>query len=432
MKRGCCMALVVWLPIVLSTASAKDSPAIEELRAQLADQQQQIDRLQSENKGNDWTISAKRGLRIKSADGKTAFRVGGRLHLDSAFYQQDKRALGNGAEIRRARIYVSGRLNKRWRYRAEYDFSGNRTAVKDAWAGVFLSNGIRIKAGQFLAPFSLETLTSSNNILLTERALPAVFSPGYKVGISVAKGGENWGASGSGYGESVASDNGAALDSGWGAATRATWRPLGSGRNLWHVGTSIEYRELDSNQTIRLRTTPETHVAQTRLLDTDDISSVKSIQNIGVETAVQYGPVFMQAEYIHSGLQRNASKSSGKNRDLNFSGAYLAGSWMLTGEQRAYSVRNGVFKGINPRSDTGAWELVLRYSVLDLSDRKIDGGEEQNWALGVNWYPNSNVRLMANYIRAEADPSTAEVKPNSLRGATEKADILQFRWQIVF
>ncbi len=418
MMRGYRSGAIALLPIVLSIANAREAAS--------------VDVSQTQEKGSDWTIRVKSGLRVKSADGRTAFRLGGRLHLDSAFYQDDKRAFDNGAEVRRARIYVSGRINKRWRYRAEYDFSGKKTAVKDAWAGAFLSNGIRIKAGRFLAPFSLETLTSSNNILFTERALPTVFSPGYKIGISVAKSGSDWGATGSVYEESDASNNSATLDSGWGSAARVTWRPLRSGRDLWHLGASVDYRKLDSGQSIRFRTTPETHIARTRLLDTDDISSVNTVQNLGLETAVQYGPVFMQAEYIQSGVRRNASKSSGKNRDLDFAGAYLSASWMLTGEQRPYSARNGVFKGIDPRSKTGAWELALRYSVLDLSDRKIDGGEERNWALGVNWYPDSNVRLMANYIRADADPSTAEVKPNSLRGVTEKIDILQFRWQVVF
>jgi phosphate-selective porin OprO/OprP len=51
----------------------------------------------------------------------------------------------------------------------------------------------------------------------------------------------------------------------------------------------------------------------------------------------------------------------------------------------------------------GAWEVALRYSHLDLNDDNIRGRELSDITVGLNWYLNSYLRLMFNYIRADLD-----------------------------
>jgi phosphate-selective porin OprO/OprP len=39
----------------------------------------------------------------------------------------------------------------------------------------------------------------------------------------------------------------------------------------------------------------------------------------------------------------------------------------------------------------------------------VKGGAERDATVGVNWYPDDNIRLMADYTRAHADPSASSV-----------------------
>lgn len=92
------------------------------------------------------------------------------------------------------------------------------------------------------------------------------------------------------------------------------------------------------------------------------------------------------------------------NDDPTFDGYHVQASYLLTGESRSY--RNGVFGGVTPANETlGAWEVAARYSHVDLNDSGVDGGEQENITLGVNYYARSNVRFMANYIFVDVEDS---------------------------
>lgn len=86
-----------------------------------------------------------------------------------------------------------------------------------------------------------------------------------------------------------------------------------------------------------------------------------------------------------------------------------------------FSRRNGTFRSVRPDRDWGALELAVRYSTLDLDDGDITGGEQSNAAIGLNWYANTNFRVMANFIRYDADPNR--------NGIDEDGNIIQIRIQ---
>ena len=48
----------------------------------------------------------------------------------------------------------------------------------------------------------------------------------------------------------------------------------------------------------------------------------------------------------------------------------------------------------------GAWEVVGRWSYLDLNDANIEGGRLNDLTFGVNWYLTPYMRLMANMVHS--------------------------------
>ena len=69
----------------------------------------------------------------------------------------------------------------------------------------------------------------------------------------------------------------------------------------------------------------------------------------------------------------------------SMAGTFFA-SWFPTGETRPYIAEIGNFGQIVPKHDYGAVELAARLSRIDLTDKDITGGVEQNITFGVNWY----------------------------------------------
>ena len=118
-----------------------------------------------------------------------------------------------------------------------------------------------------------------------------------------------------------------------------------------------------------------------------------------------HGPISLQGEYALADV--NTSNSMG---DPSFTGAYVAATWTLTGESRTYKNSEARFGTVSPdkpfdgeEGGNGAWELALRYSMVDLADSFVTGGELNGVTVGVNWYLNPFTRMMFNYVFADLD-----------------------------
>ena len=73
------------------------------------------------------------------------------------------------------------------------------------------------------------------------------------------------------------------------------------------------------------------------------------------------------------------------------------------------------------------FEVAARYSALDLQSGLTNGGRLEDVTAGVNWYPDRNIRVLADYIHSHADPA-----PTALRVGKIDSDAfvarLQFAW----
>lgn len=388
-------------------------------------------------------VSLKDGIKIKSQDGAFQAQIGAYAQLDSGFYSDDPSDFSDATQLRRARLSVAGTVYQDWDYKVEADFAGttqdtgttNEVTITDAYLRYTGFKPLSFTAGNFKVPFSLEAVSSAKYITFMERGLPFAFLNLRLLGGMVAASGDNWTTSLGGFGDSVTSEN--SDDEGKSVAARITYAPFFQSDRVLHLGASGAWRQPSQNATapfnrrVRFRSKPESNPINDpdtggRLVDTGTIpGDVQDLSLFGAELAGVYGPFSIQGEYIRTEVDRNVDDS------LVFDGYYGYASWFLTGESRNYKANKGIFDILVPNNPfslasggLGAWELAARYSEIDLNDDAVSGGRERNITAGLNWYPNSYIRFMANYIHVlEIDGGPHD---------EEDLDIFQLRAQVAY
>jgi phosphate-selective porin OprO/OprP len=358
------------------------------------------------------------GLRYRSDDGAVRLKLGGRLHYDTAWYDDDLTPIADNADVRRLRLELSGRVGDDWSFKIDRDVGGTSRGWKNVWLAWSGIDHLRLSAGNQIAPFGVEQLQSSNSTLLMERSLMSALTPSFLKGVQARYALGDWTATAGYFGDPLGDEFGQNNASGQGPLGRLTFAPQHRRYRTLHLGASIQQRSLDAGSEFRLRTRPESGVADAVLLDTGRIVDADEFVAYGAEGIWRYRGWSAQAEYVRMDLQRHVGS------DLRFDGGYAQLGYVLTGESRRYSRASGTLGGIRPRHDWGALEVALRYSQLDLQDGNVSGGVGRNLGAGLNWYLNRNVALSANFIRARARPNR--------RGDDETANVLQLRAQIHF
>jgi phosphate-selective porin OprO and OprP len=180
-----------------------------------------------------------------------------------------------------------------------------------------------------------------------------------------------------------------------------------SGGHVFYSGSGTN----GGSQSLRFRDRPEIRVDGTRLIDTGSINA-KTGDMWSVDAGGNYENFFLGGEYTQFTMDRTTGVGTHVVDHPSFSGFYVEGSWILTGESKTYSpgaINNevGGFNAPVPSApfslsgdSWGAWELAARYSYTDLNYDStsalpdIIGGKEQIIALALNWYLNRNVRVM--------------------------------------
>lgn len=379
---------------------------------------------------------------IKDKLGDFSWRTSGRIHYDAAMFNGDGAFnQADNSQVRRMRIGVAGTLNSNWRFKTEYDFKEVDTGIaglKDAYIDyVGKLPGIdpaklttSVKIGQSHEPFSFELVSSSNNSLFLERALPvntiAGFvgerNPGlkfsantdnftYTVGVFATRQqetvngvtvdcvvpagppGTKFTCTGTGGQEDTAPRD---FNDGHAVTGRVTWAPWRDGGHVLHLGAAASYREFLDRNTVRLRERWEINETNTRLIDTGNFAADNFMRG-NFELVLVEGPFTFQSEYL-------AMRVNARTANPFFDGYYASVGYFLTGESRPYNFKDGIWDNVKPlgqvgKGGWGAWELVARFSEMDLNDDTITGGRERNLTAGLNWWPVQNVRFQANYVK---------------------------------
>jgi phosphate-selective porin OprO/OprP len=177
-------------------------------------------------------------------------------------------------------------------------------------------------------------------------------------------------------------------------AVRVTARPLASvdGRAYLHVGLGGRSTGAEDGA-LRFRGRPESDVAD-YYVDTGDIPGSHATE-LGLEALGVWHQWSVLAEWVRTTVDDSAGQRP------RFGGAYVAASWIVTGEHRPYEPAFSGARSPVPAGRAGAWEVVGRYSWVDATDRGVDGGELTKWYLGVNWWASLQWKAGVGYGAAD-------------------------------
>jgi phosphate-selective porin OprO/OprP len=222
------------------------------------------------------------------------------------------------------------------------------------------------------------------------------------------------------------------------ADVRLAYRPWydesSRGRGVLHLGAAYSFRNA-SDGLARFRSRPEAFGHSTAeaidtpyFTDTGDMAAHYS-QLFGTELLLIAGSFSVQGEYMFAPVNRIDGP------DATFTGGYISASYFLTGESRRYNREGAILDRVMPLENffrvrsgdgsiiqgSGAWEVALRLSQIDLNQQDIVGGRLTDFTAGLNWYLTPYQRMKLDYILAHLE-----------RGDTSNTSIFGLRFDSDF
>jgi phosphate-selective porin OprO and OprP len=373
---------------------------------------------------------------ICTADDLNCISVTSRLNFDVGGYEYhpnssltNPQQAQDGVNARRARIGVLGTFMGAWDYGLIYEFGGTQDGKPTLLNAYLTYKGIKdlyIDGGYIDVPYTLDEATSSNDILFMERSSAQTIAKGIAAGnrraaFGAHANGDWWWLGSYVTGPTSGFDHTKAAPVGMTARgvlvpvnNRYASILLGADAEfLFDTGGAVGPSTLPAlSDRIELRIDPGTNA----LLNTGALTNVRSARVLSGEAAAQYGSFYAQGEYFDDRIDRSPGLPG-----LNFNGGYAEASYVFTGEQRRYNPVAGSYSGIKPNNPFdwgtggwGAWEIAARYTQMQLNDLDVLGGEMKNITVGLNWYVNTNVRFMFNWIhgsvaKSAAAPATGDI-----------------------
>jgi phosphate-selective porin OprO/OprP len=497
------------------SANANDSTELEELRGLVQELSQQVKVLARKGEINEETAAADKkaapvikagssGFSFGSADGKNEIKFRGLVQADHRHFSDGANDVRNRSNtragsldengfhdaedtslLRRVRPTIEGKVAGKYGFRFTPEFAGGSASAVDAYVEANLNPAFKVRAGKQKSIVGLERLQGGGDIKFIERSyvtnaiLPnrdlGVTVSGdlfgnklnYGVGIvnGVADGGNiSTGTEYNGEREYTARlfatpfiDSGSAL-AGLGFGIGGTWTDYTGERNLDFTGTSsadatrngLPSYVTDGQQTF-FRYNSASLADGKRIRFTPQASYYSG--PFGLIT--EYARVNQDVSLLTSTTSNtNTIISPNTNKKLSHDAWQVAVSYLITGEDAS-------FKAVKPKNDFdldkggwGAWELVARYSEINLdddtfknpagtsytgayADLSTSAKSAKSLTAGVNWYLNSNAKVALNYTHTSFDGGAGVgITPVNASGTNirdrESENALLARFQVAF
>ncbi|MFM9912643.1 MAG: OprO/OprP family phosphate-selective porin [Methylophilaceae bacterium] len=440
------------------------------------------------SKGNPVYASFKDGVTLEDGSGNWQIALNGRIQADYRDFHPDASA-ADTFSLRRARIGGTATFYKNFSARVEGEYSGGSTTLTYGYFDINKFKQAKLRIGQFKPFYGLERAMSTNFLDFQERSMAdSLLGSTYDRGIMVH------GSPIAGTYYSLAYINGAgttdepnAKNDNKDLTVRATGNlaELADLQNMVvHFGGWYGRGQEGSRRIANFIPTGQTEGRGAQFFSTSCSGTVTGAcptatttglptanafkdnvdrDRYGLESALAYGSVKLQGEYIESSFD-------GPGYSRNIDSWYAGAMWNVTGEAFADMYKDGVFGRLKPKSNFGdsgwgAFQIGMRYSKFDASDFTTtnaagtgvllvnsgltgsnnvaaviaslpDGlvtatNEADAWTVGVNWIINPNARLIFDYVHTKFyTPITVRV--NGANATLNSEDALTMRAQYDF
>lgn len=349
----------------------------------------------------------------KKADYRIWFDI--RVQTDGAVFWgapdgADK--IGNGVSIRRARFAVKGEFRKDWYGELDMDLADGVVELKDAYMRYDGICNMQIQVGNFKENFSISRNTTSRYLQFIERPMAVAFAPSRHIGLQAKfEVPVFWAAAGMFFQpvdgaetRTNVEDNNKDLgnSTGYSFTGKVVMRPLYQMRDAsLHIGLALSYRtpkaDLSPNRygSVRISSRNATVINRKKYLDTGYIPGVNFEMMYTAELAGHYKGLRWEAAYLHDDV--HISRNIENRQTKQFWGVYAQAGLLLFGGHQNYDEGGAKYTRITPGRSWGDLELCLRFDRLDLDSKDVNGGAANGWTVGLNYWVNSNIKMMLNY-----------------------------------
>lgn len=361
-----------------------------------------------------------KGASLKSADGSYEFKLRALVQGDGRFFFDDDTVPQNDTFLfRRIRPTIEGSLGKLVAFRLTPEFAGDSATIVDAYVDVKFNPAYTLRVGKVKGPIGLERLQSGGAIPLIERSFPTELAPNRDIGVQLqgelADSRVSYVAgiyNGAPDGRDAATTN---PDDEFEYSGRVFFEPFKNDATAWSglgfgiAGSIGDKRGTGNNFLPRYRTQGQAQFFNYRA----SVAADGEHSRISPQAYLYSGRLGLLAEYI---VSRQELVVGATRAELENKAWQATAGFVLTGEDASY---RGVVKPSSPfnpgQGGWGAWEVVARYGGLDVDDAafplfadpSIAANKATAWTLGLNWYLNSNLKLVVNYLNTRFEGGAA-------------------------
>lgn len=425
------------------------------------------------------------GVLWESGDKKHSLALSGRVQFDYRNFAGADVLAANTFDIRRAYLGARGKFWDFYEFQVVGDFanlsgptttvctnatctstasvpSGTASHLDEAYFNVAWWKQARFRFGQFDTPFSLETLMSDRFTDFQERSMGSTtLAQGKARGVmvyGVPTTGVYYGLAYTNSAGKNTNDTNNVVDSKdiTGRVVVNFAELFGQKNAVYHLGGAFSTGTLPPNTAAPSGRTDGRGI--TFFAPAPFTGEDVDRDRYGIEAALAYGPVKLQAEYIKANFSGTSSGGTSYDRDIK--SYYVNLNWLVTGEHYASAYANGLFGRLRPKQNFspkgdgwGAFELGVHYTEWDASDFSIlavgaanpgtgaliptssftPTNKAKGWTVGLKWIPNPNTRFLLNVHKTDfSTPVTVSSSSPAASATTSDEKAITLRGQFDF